>query len=560
MMGAGHEETTEADDTYTGDDPAIHIDEVQGTLTAPLTSSDSLYYALKVNPLVLRQPWRVEPSEGPARVRRRLCEVLPLRPDAPLFSHPYRLWDDERRASITAEDLMRALRDTKVEEVSETSQVRLQSEEDVDPTAAADDLPIDTHEEEQVEVLLKDAPDTDPTQDVSDPSESTADGDPQVEGDGDGFTTRTANVSINSDGDISSDVPLDADPPLSAEVVSTSTSPHPSHTPALTVDTSRRQERLLSATDDGVASSPYALRPDASPLSATTPHSASSRPSSRARGTSFTGTSSDPIPAVDAEPKRRRPKAKGGQSPTQSSTPTTPSGTQLVDDDEARPLPGNSGGTLPLPSPLIPAMSAPVLSATSPANLGDAVNITVDVPPIEAEAPPPTDEAGQESFQSAGLRRPGHSRPRSLTAEDAAVNVLAPPVTAGLTGSSSSRALAGADKGPPSPMPLSQPMTPAVPVPGSLDDDEGVEGDELVFLEEEKGPSILIPSPHSALLTSTATSLTLSLSLSFVLCHTVRSGASSLSKQSGCQSRSLRCSRFALSPLCLCADQAHSGR
>ena len=495
MQGQGEQQHLEEEDDVhlAGDDPSIHIDEVQPTDHAPPTSPSSRSFPLSTSALVLRQPWRIEPSEGPARVRRRLCELLPLRPDGPLFSHPYRLWEDERRQSLTGEDVGQ-----KGEEVvGETSQVREEGEEDVEPGAGAvdADVAVDTHEEEeQVEVVVKEGK---PFLDDSLPDavqEELDTIDSGVEGEA-VFTTQRASISINAEGDISTDVPIDPEPSPTAEVVATGgLSPQMSHRPGLTIDTRRRERLSQVLTGDDLAL-PTPTRPDGTPLSASprSTTSAGSRGSARARGASFTATSSDPIPAVAAEPKRRKPKAGRGSSP-HSSTPTTPPAEATEDGqtDEAKVVGDTStsssnNNTLPLPDALLPAQSAPVLSATSPAGLSAQVSIHVVAPPASVAV-----QEAQESPAAVERRRVSSHRPRSLTAEDAAIKALAPP-QATLPSSSSVLSLASAaaaEKPPPSPQPQS-PMTPAVPVPGSNDDDEGVEGDELLFLEEEKIKLIL---------------------------------------------------------------------
>ena len=69
-----------------------------------------------------------------------------------------------------------------------------------------------------------------------------------------------------------------------------------------------------------------------------------------------------------------------------------------------------------------------------------------------------------------------------MTAEDVAPQSLAPPAgQASLHMSHSTEALRSETAGS-----TPQPMTPSVPLPGSQDDDEGAEADELLFLEEDK--------------------------------------------------------------------------
>ena len=506
MMG-WEDEAEEEDAAATGDDPAIHIDEVQPNDRAPPTSPGPLSYPLSSSSLALRQPWRVEPSEGPARVRRRLCEVQPMRPDVPLYSHPYRLWEDERRSSMVGEDSQKVDGD-----VPESSQVRVEGEEDPDSVAATEaDVPMDAREDEQVEVVVKEELNAeDAVQDASDGSEGVVEpSDSQADG-GEPFSRHTS-VSISADGEIISDGPIDPESGISAEVVSTASSPQ-GHRPELTIDTSRRTDRASATSGARVedlmaplASSTLSSlsRPEGSPHSSASPlstTSAGSRSSARARGMSFTATS---IPAVDAEPKRRKARARGAADEHSPHSPPSPA--SAADNAEGgtaeatAPVKAATTGALPLLPSLMPAVSAPILPPES--LVERVVSISVDAPQGDVPADSRGGTAGGgDSRPDSPSGAPGNSarrgvltRPRSLTAEDAlAPNLLIP--AAAIPSSSSATSLSAADKQPASPAPGSQqqPLTPAVPLPGSNEDDEALEGDELVgFLEEERVKLIL---------------------------------------------------------------------
>lgn len=505
------EDTEEQEAAMTGDDLSIHIDELTENVPTP-SSPVPPSYPLSSSALVLRQPWRVDTSEGPARVRRRLCDLHPMRADVPLFSHPYKLWEEERRTSITGEDPNKGLESEESE-----SQMRVEDEEDADTSTVDLDVGIDMREEEQVELGMKEDK-------IGDESmvESTEEGTERAEGQSEGDSaasafTHHASVSISMDGELmTTELPIDAESRMSTvEVISTSvaSSPRLSTRPGLTVDTTispHRRHRQLSiigqATGEDIvpplsASNVYA-RLESSPLSSASPRSNSSAGgprSSRARGASFTATTSSLIPAVSAEPKRRKAKKGGGggqspHSPTSSSPREVNSAREEGGEDtiSTRAASQSVHSDLPAPSPLHPIMSAPVLSHTLPGGLSTTISVEPAGVGEGSEQSQSRDEESRSSSPDAdsmNASRRAVTRPRSFTAEDAAPSALTsvPPPPSSISTSNSSTSLSSATV--PSTPNILQP--PTVPIPGSNDDDEGAEADELFFLEEEKIKLIL---------------------------------------------------------------------
>ena len=483
QMMMEHDDAVVDDDwRMTGDDNSVYIDEWEAS-----AATDSS--------LVFRQPWRVEPSEGPARVRRRLCSPVMMRPDAPLFSHPYRLWEEERRSSITEE------RDKNVDGAESDAGAETDVEESQETETIEMDVTVDTRDGEVQEAdfsdeqKLADLPTAtvqpvarDDETEESKEAETSESAATQVSLDDSGI--RRASVTITADGDI-----IDTD---GINFRSSTSSPRQPVRSPLRVDTRRAGSvaRPQPAAPDGSTPSPHQLTVDAATSPAlqrlrTGSMSASPRsgPRSGRRHLAMTATSSDSIPAVAAEPRRRK---RLGVAEGEDDSPRTPQSASNqagslaneVADNTTSSSAGTVGDTLPLAVPLMPIQSAPVYSASTSL---DSSNLDISiVAPSEAETeskPPSPPLQSQSEFTSPEQNsRRAASRPRSLTAEDAALQSLGLPAgQPSLQMSRSTEALRPETAGS-SP----QPLTPSVPLPGSQDDDEGAEADDLLFLEEDK--------------------------------------------------------------------------
>ena len=428
----------------TGDDSSIYVDEweadIGGDRSAPPSAGSDLT-------LVFRQPWRVEPSEGPARVRRRLCPLQAMRPDAPLFSHPYRLWEEERRGSIVEER----------EKVVEGAEVASEgAETDVDASHEQEtiemDVTVDTRDGDgqdadySDELKLGDLP-TVSEQSTARDGESEAEPFESAASPGDESRVRRTSITINAT-ETSSTWPLLRNPlprrlarsldhhsALTLVVVAVSLSrtllfPRPHPRPHL-LAADQLVSTLLMPTPHRHCS--VCGRRPCPPLPRSGPRSAH-------RGLSLTGTGSDFIPAVTAEPRRRR--EKHGHLEGEEDSPRTPqsilrqlpttgtgTGSEAAAADNSAPV--TSGGPLPSSTLLMPTMSAPVYSASASAALDtSSLDISI-VAPSETDSeskpgtPPPQSLSEFTSPELSARRTVG--RPRSFTAEDAAPQSLAPP-------------------------------------------------------------------------------------------------------------------------------------
>ena len=509
------DDAVEDDDwRMTGDDNSIHLDELEADSGSALSTTTDMMR-------VFRQPWRVEPSEGPARVRRRLCSTAVMRPDAPLFSHPYKLWEEERRSSITEE------RDKTVEGAEGEPSGETDAEDGQEQETIEMDVTVDTRDREALEAefgdeqKLADLPTATALSPARDETEESKEGETSESAANQlspsASSIHRTSVTINADGDI-----VDTD---GASFRSSPSSPRPSARSPLRIDTRHTASVTLSQPllPDGAASSPrgsgrqLSSDPHVSPAvqrlrSGSMSASPRSGPRSGHRVLSMTATSSDSIPAVAAEPRRR--KRQQGQAEGEDESPRTPQSStrhaSTMEITEAKVDVGTGTGavagvldeSLPLSSPLMPTMSAPAYSATTPL---DSSNLDISVvAPSESESdskPPTPPRHSVSEFTSPELtNRRTAGRPRSLTAEDAALQSLAPPAgQPTLQNSHSVESLRSETAGN-----TPQPMTPSVPLPGSQEDEEGAEAEDLLFLEEDKlkllmdGDEIRQTQPHSA--------------------------------------------------------------
>ena len=436
-------------------------------------------------------------------MRRRLCDQLPLRADLPLFTHPYKLWEEERRSSISGED--REPSSIVVEVTDSTIRAEDDADNPLEMEAGGDSRDDDEQQkgdEEAQEEELSPAAVAAPA--LSYVAEIGHEGVPAA---------RRPSVNISADGDITTDLPVETDPSSDDEVELTAASVQQQqprgHSLTINTDTTRSAR----AFNDGVALGdigPAAAAPAALSLSTPSPRSnSSSAEGSRGRGLSFTATSSDSIPAVAAEPRRRKTKQQREQKGDEQQSPFSPSSTSPlpvtrseaeVAEEGNAPAGGSSGdasrdeGGLPRAASLLPVASAPV-SVLSPERR-QPVNIRVTGPAGGGEtagsegstASPQPDDAQPAGGQQQHRRT--HSRPRSLTAEGPVTAALAPPAAHSLQPSLSATHMAGLDKpsepatAGPAAAAVERPATPAVPLPDSREDEEGVE--EARFLEEEK--------------------------------------------------------------------------
>ena len=500
LMMERDEAVDEDDWRMTGDDNSIHVDEWEADIggdrsSLPSTSSDSS--------LVFRQPWRVEPSEGPARVRRRLCSQVAQKPDAPLFTHPYRLWEEERRSSVT-EEREKQVEGAESENEGAETDVDVHEQETIEMDVTVDTGDRDGQEAEYGdEQKLGDLPSVSEQSAALDgESEESKEAEPSESAAGRSSTlgshVRHTSIKISPDGDI-----VDTD--STSHSSSLSSSPRPPVRSPLRIDTRRTASVTLAAqpaVPDASLPSPRSGSARQLSLETTSPAiqrlrssslSASPRsgPRSAHRGLSLTATSSDSIPAVAAEPRRRRERHGQVDDEDDADSPRTPQSTlrQLnIGGSEAADSSAAATPADPLPSSnsLMPTISAPVYSV-SPSLDTSNLDISIVAPSeTDSESKPPTpprQSVSEFTSPEHSARRAAFGRPRSMTAEDAAPQSLAPPAGAPtLQTSHSVEALARADTTGNSP----QPLTPSVPLPGSQDDDEGAEADELLFLEEDK--------------------------------------------------------------------------